>query len=103
MSDGESGKITKGEAILYWENVDDKYIIIGSLYVPPISRRKGEARKLMGKALFILKNKELPIRLVVKPGDDTIDEKSLIKFYTSFGFAIIIYNPEIIMEKEFKS
>ena len=68
---------------------------ISSLFVLPIFRRKGHARKLMEYALTLIE-KENPksIKIEAFSMELNITNKQLVKFYQQFGFTVCEGNEE---------
>lgn len=68
---------------------EDKYILIGKVFVDPDYRKKGFARQMMIETLKDIKSKsDLPVRLAALPLNNSIDGQDLVSFYESLGFDV---------------
>lgn len=81
---------------------ETKYALIEKIFVSPVERRQGVARKLLADTIAKIKatHKGLPIRVAALPfGEYPIEMNDLVAFYESAGFDVIDTNGHaVIME-----
>lgn len=73
--------------------IEDDFVHIYDLYIPPCFRQQGRARKILQQAIeeIRLTGYAGEIQIVANPYDNSIDVNVLASFYKRMGLAVYSY------------